>query len=130
MPAPAQTNYSLDALINCGTEILALIDGGTGVGKIRIFSEADILLVDLLLGDPGGYVNVITGSLQLDPATGTQTAVASGNATYAQVTDSDNNMVVELPAAEGSVAVSGFIVINALSIVSGSAVTVLSAYLA
>lgn len=130
MTVPTEITYSLDALVNCGAEILALIDGGTGVGKIRIYSAEDVLLVDLLLSDPGGYVNIITGGLELDPASGTQTAIENGEAAYAQVTDSDNTMVLELPAAEGAVAAPGYIVLNALSVVSGSVVTVLGADLA
>ena len=126
MPTPEQITYSLDALVNCGDEILALIDGGTGVGKIRIFDEDDVLLADLSLADPAGEVNILTGSLAINAATGAQYAVASGTASYAQVTDSDNTMVLEMPTAEGVAAVSGYMVLNSLSVISGAEVSLSS----
>lgn len=127
MPAPENISWSLDAKTDCGNAIIALIDAGAGAGKIRIFSDADVLLAEPPLNIPAGNVNVITGSVNLDPSSVAYFAVQSGAATYAQVTDSDNNMIFELPAAEGTAAISGSIVINTLSIISGAKISVLSA---
>lgn len=118
--------YSLDVRVDCGTVLLDYIDSGTGAGKIVIRTSSGTLLATVTLNDPGGIVNIITGQLQLDPS-GPATAVADGIAAYAEVTDSDDVVYMTIDAAEGVAAVSGFIVINALSIVSGSSVDVSSA---
>jgi hypothetical protein len=118
--------YSLDVRVDCGTVLLDYIDSGAGTGKIVIRTSAGTLLATVTLNSPGGTVNIITGQLQLDPS-GPGTAVANGIAAYAEVTDSDDVVYMTIDAAEGDTAVSGYMVINALSIVIGSSVTVSSA---
>jgi hypothetical protein len=118
--------YALDVLVDCGGVLLGYIDGGAGVGKIVIRDADDVLLASVNLNNPGGEVNVLTGQLQLDPA-GAATAAADGIASYAEVVDSDDVVHMTIDCAEGDTAVSGYMVINALSIVTGSSVTVTSA---
>jgi len=127
MPAPLVTTYALATMITCGDAILADIDGGAGVGKIKLRSEADVLLAEILLNNPGGTVNVLTGILQLDPAGPDASADASGIATYGEVTDSDDVVIMSIPVIEGATAVDGYLVLNIESIVAGSTVTILSA---
>ncbi len=118
--------YSLDVMTACGDALLGFIDGGAGVGKILIYDADDVLLVPFDLANPGGEVNVLTGQLQLVPA-GTGTAVADGIASYAEIVDSDDVLHMTIDVAEGDVAVSGYLMINITSIVTGAVITISSA---
>lgn len=126
MPAPATYEYAAATIITAHTAVLDDIDAGLSNGEIRLYDESDTLLCTVDLDDPGGTVNGTTGQLTLSiPADGT--AVADGTCSYGTITDSDGNVVVTLPASAGSSAVSGEIVINSLSILTGASVSVTSA---
>ena len=126
MPAPATYEYAAATIVTAHTAVLDDIDGGSSNGEIRLYDESDTLLCTIDLDDPGGTVNGTTGQLTLDiPADGT--AVADGTCSYATITDSDGTVVVTLPAEAGASAVSGKIVINSLTIVTGADVSVTSA---
>lgn len=126
MPAPLSATYSLAVLVAARTAFLNLIDAGTGAGKIKVRSSTDALLVSIPLSDPGGTVSGVTGVLTLSiPAA--VNATATGTAAYAEITDSDDAVLLSLPAQQGTATVSGKIVLNSLSLVTGSPVQILSA---
>ena len=126
MPAPSEATYSVDALVDAHTAVLALIDAGTGPGYIAIRDNSDVLLGSVDMDDPAGTVNGTTGQLTITfPAT--SNSVADGTATYAELCDSDDNVIVSMPAATGVAPVSGSVVINNLEIVSGTPIEVISA---
>ena len=52
---------------------------------------------------------------------------ANGTAAYAEITDSDDNIVVSIPAVEGTTAVPGYVVLPALAIITTGEVEILSA---
>ena len=127
MPAPASATYSAAALIAAHTSFRDLIDSGSAAGFIRIRDASDVLLATIPLSDPCGSVNGTTGQLTLSIAGADSSADASGTAAYCQVCDSDGDVHLSLPAQSGVSPVSGKIVFNTLSIVSGGPVEILSA---
>jgi hypothetical protein len=86
-------------------EITALIDAGSGAGKVRIYSGsvpadvgaslgAAVLLAELALTDPSAGAasgGVLTFSAIADDVS----ADASGTASFARFLDSDNNAVIQ-----------------------------------
>lgn len=126
MPVPSVATYSAAALIAAHTTFRDLIDTGSGNGTIKIRSSADVLLATHPLLDPCGTVNGTTGQLTLSLGT-RQNAVATGTAAYGEICDVAGTVHLALPTQLGSAAVSGKLVMNTLSIVSGGPVEILSA---
>ena len=126
MPAPTSATYDSSIIVTAHTAVLAAIDAGSGPGKFRFYDDTDALLGEVLLQDPAGTVNGTTGTLTLliDVA---QTVSADGTCTYADITDSDNNVIVSIPVEEGDTAVSGKVVVNSVAFVTGASLDVLSA---
>lgn len=127
MPAPTVATYSPAALIAAHTSFRDLIDSGSGAGSIKIRSASDVLLTQIPLTDPCGTVNGTTGQLTITPSGRDESADASGTAAYGEFCNSDGTVYLSLPAQAGTAAVSGYIVINTLTIVAGGPVEVLSA---
>lgn len=126
MPAPTVATYSVAALVAAHTAFLNLIDGGSGPGKIRVRSAADVLLAEVILTDPCGTVNGTTGQLTFTFAT-QEDAVTSGVAAYGEFVDSANVVHLALPCEAGTSAVSGKLVLNTLTLIGGSPLQVVSA---
>lgn len=127
MPAPTETEYTLDAKIAANTSLLDLIDGWATNAQIKIYDDADTLLAVVVLDDPAGVVDPGTGQLTLSILNGDPSANADGLAAYASITDGNNTPYVSMPAVEGTAAVYGYIVFNSLTIVQSSAVNIVSA---
>ena len=127
MPAPTVATYSPAALIAAHTSFRDLIDSGSGAGFIRIRDSADVQLAQIPLTDPCGTVNGTTGQLTITMSGRDESADASGTAAYGEFCNSDGTVYLSLPAQAGTAAVSGYIVINTLTIVAGGPVEVLSA---
>ena len=79
------------------------------------------------LTDPCGTVNGTTGQLTLTPAGRDEAADNGGTAAYGEICDSDGTVHLALPAAAGVAFVSGYIVLNSLTIVAATAVEVVGA---
>lgn len=126
MTTVTEVSYSVSAIEDANTALVALIDAGTGAGTIKIYSSADVLLATITLDDPCGTVSGVTGVLTLAIA-GDETDATAGTAEYATVSDSDGTVHITMPVAEGASAVSGYCVINSLTILDGATVTVSSA---
>lgn len=127
MPAPSVATYSAAALVAAHTSFRDLIDTGAGTGSIKIRNSADVLLAVCPLLDPCGTVNGGTGQLTFSIGARDEEAAATGTAAYAEFCDVAGAVHLSLPAQAGTVAVSGKIVLNTLSIVLGAPVEVLSA---
>lgn len=126
MPAPSVATYSASALVAAQTSFLGLVDGGAGAGLIRVRNSSDTLLAQCTCSDPAGTVNGTTGQLTFSAVTGDASADATGTAAYVEICDSDANVLLSLPVQAGTAAVSGYAVLNTLSVVAGSPVEVLS----
>jgi hypothetical protein len=126
MPAPSSVTYAASIIVSAHTAVLNAIDAGSSVGKFRFYDDTDNLLGEVLLDDPAGTVNGTTGTLTLSIDV-PQTVSDDGTCTYADITDSDNNVIVSIPVEEGDTAVSGKIVVNTVSFVTGASLDVLSA---
>jgi hypothetical protein len=126
MPAPGAPTYAAAAKVAAHTSLKDLIDGGAGAGTVKLYSSADVLLATITLTDPCGSVNGTTGQLTLTPASAT-TGVANGTAAYGTVSSSTPTVYFSADTQAGTAAVTGKFVINSLTIVSGGAVTMLSA---
>jgi len=129
MPAPIVATYSVNVIEAAHQAFLDLIDAGTGAGTIKLRDNADVLLGTITLTDPAGSVDATTGDLTLT-ASGTSSAVASGDCTYGEVCDSDDNVLLSIPATAGTSPVVGQLVINSTDIVSGATITLVSATIA
>ena len=127
MAAPSIATYSAAALVAAQTSFKNLIDAGSGAGSIKIRDASDVLLAQVPLADPCGTVNGTTGQLTFSIAGPDSSADATGTAAYAEFCDSDGTVHLSLPAQVGTVAVSGKIVLNTLSIIAAGPVSVLSA---
>lgn len=126
MPAPSAETYSAAAKVAAHTALRDLIDAGSSAGKLRIFDSSDTLLWQTNLSDPCGTVNGSTGQLTITVPSGTVNAVATGTAAWGALTNDADTAIWSAPAQAGTSAVSGKLVINTLSIVSGSPVSIVS----
>ncbi len=126
MAVPSVATYSAAALVAAHTSFKDLIDIGTA-GSIKIRDSADVLLAQVPLSDPCGTVNGTTGQLAFSISGPDTSADASGTAAYAEFCDSSGTVHLSLPAQAGTVAVSGKIVLNTLSIIAGGPVGVVTA---
>ena len=126
MAAPAEATYSASAKSAAHTAFRDLIDAGASAGYVTIRSAADVLLATVPLSDPCGSVDG-SGTLTFSIAGPDSSADADGTAAYAEFCDSDANVHLSLPAVAGGVAVSGYIVLNTLTIVTGGSVSIVSA---
>lgn len=128
MPAPASATYSVAAKKAAHEAFRDTIDGGSGAGKLRIRSSSDVLLAEIPLADPCGTVNANTGQLTFTVTNAKDTSAdATGTAAYGEFCDSNNAVHLSLPAQSGTVAVTGKLVLNTLSIVTGGSVELVSA---
>ena len=126
MTVPTVATYSAAALVAAHTSFKDLIDIGTA-GSIKIRDASDVLLAQVPLSDPCGTVNGTTGQLTFSISGPDTSADASGTAAYGEFCDSSGTVHLSLPAQSGTVAVSGKLVLNTLSIIAGGPVAVLSA---
>jgi len=127
MTVPTVATFSAAALVAAQTSFLALIDAGAGAGFIRLRDSGDVLLVQITLTDPAGTVNGTTGRLTFTLASPSTNGATAGTAAYGEFCDSDGTVHLSLPTQSGSVAVSGKIVMNTLSVLVGGPVYILSA---
>ncbi len=127
MAVPSVATYSVAVLVAAHTMFRDMIDAGSAAGKIRVRDSSDVLLAEVPLSDPGGSVNGATGQLTLAIAGRDESANASGTAAYAEICDSDNTVLLALPAQAGTTAVQGKIVCNTLTVVAGAPFEILSA---
>lgn len=74
-------------------EVLDAINGGTGAGKLKIYTAAAGLLATLTLADPAGAVSGDVLTFDFDPDI-SATASGTGTAAAATITDSDDNVIV------------------------------------
>lgn len=127
MPAPVSATYDAAAKVAAHTAFRDLLDAGSGPAKIRLRSEADVLLAEAVLTDPCGTVNGTTGQLTFSIATQEEDAPASGDVAYGEFVDSDNNVRLAMPAKTGATYDAGWIVMNTLSVVEGNPVEIVGA---
>ena len=127
MTVPTTATYSGAAKVAAHTSFRDLVDSGSGAGFVRIRDAADVLLATIPLSDPCGSVNGTTGQLTLSIAGPDTSADTNGTAAYGEICNSAGTVYLSLPTQAGSAAVSGKLVLNTLSIVSGTTVTLLSA---
>lgn len=124
MPAPASATYSVEAKVEAHTALRDLIDTGSN-GLVRIRNSADALLWEGAMSDPCGTVNGSTGQLTITMSTNPN-ATTTGTAAYGELCESDGTVHLSLPVETGTSPVSGKLVLNTLSIVSGAPVTMVS----
>ena len=125
MAAPGSYTYSAQALIDAQTSFLDLVDGGTGAGKIFLYSEADLMLAEIPLNDPSGTVDG-AGQLTITASGPDTSADAAGECTWGSICDGDDVEYLALPAQQGGAAVSGKLVISNTTIALGAEVTLVS----
>lgn len=122
MPAPTVATYSLASKCAANAAFLALVDVGS---KINVRDDDDVLLATIDLDDPTGDLNESTGRVTFAIA-GPATAVATGTAAYCDVVNSDDEILLQVPAFEGTAPISGNLVLITLSVVIGGPVGIVS----
>jgi hypothetical protein len=131
MPAPTEATYSAAALIAAHTAFRNLLDAEnveeSGVAYINLRTSADVLLGTILLDDPCGAVNGTTGVLTFDIDGRDEAADAGGTLAYGEFCDAAGAVHLSLPAKAGSVADSGWLVMNTLTIIEGGPIEIFSA---
>lgn len=127
MVVPLIPIYSAAALAAAHTAFRDLLDAGPGAASLKIRSSTDVLLAQVPLTDPCGTVSGITGQLTLTAAGRDEAANASGVAAYAEFCDSNGLVHLALPTQAGGAAVSGFAMLNTLTIVAGGPAELVSA---
>ena len=125
MAAPASITYDDQVKVDAHTALRDYIDQGTGAGTLTLYTEADAVLATFTLSDPCGSVNGTSGQLTIT-APADVNATGTGTCTWARVADSDANRAFDIPVQEGTVAVSGYLVLNTSSIVSAAPVSIIS----
>lgn len=112
--------HSNQAKVSIGNAILDDIDGGTGAGKLKIYTTGQATLLSThALTDPAGTVNGTTGVITFS-AIGDATAVATGTAAEFTITDSDDNEIILGSVGQGS----GDLDLTSTSITSGQTVSI------
>lgn len=125
MPVPSVATYSAAALVAAHTSFRDLIDSGAA-GFLRIRSSTDTLLAQVPLSDPCGTVNGTTGQLTFS-FSGPDDSALAGTAAYGEFCTSAGVVHLSLPCEAGTVAVSGKLVLNSLTLLEGGPVQILSA---
>lgn len=126
MAVPTVATYSAGAFVAAHTSFRDLIDAGAGAGSIKIRDSADVLLAQVPLSDPCGTVNGTTGQLTITASARDESADASGTAAYGELCDSAGLVHLSLPAQAGTAAVSGYVVLNTLTVAAGGPLEVVS----
>lgn len=92
--------------------IVDAIDAGAGAGKLKVYTNAQVgsvggseagntLLGTLTMSDPA-FGSAATGVATASAITSDTSADASGTAGHVNVTDSDDNVIADMDAAQGS----------------------------
>jgi hypothetical protein len=115
------------AIVAANTAFLDLLDAEAGAAYITIRDADDVLLATIPLDDPAGAVAAETGVLTLAIAGPDNAADADGTAAYGEICDGAGAALCALPCAAGLVPVSGYLVLQTLSIIAGGTVVLYSA---
>jgi hypothetical protein len=87
-------NYSTAVKNTRMTAVRDAIDGGSGAGKINLYTAAyAILLVSIPLSDPSG--TILAGALSLSGMPKSAAAIGAGNAAIARIVDSADTVIAE-----------------------------------
>ena len=125
MPAPAVYFYEAQSLIDAQQAFLDRVDLGVSTAKIRLRDESDVLLAEIPLTDPAGTIDG-AGQLAITASGPDTSANNSGDCSYGEICDSDNNVRLTIPAESGATPVSGKIVLSNTTIAAGAAVSLVS----
>lgn len=125
MTAPTTPTYSVAAIVAAHTALLALLDAAATPATLKLRDAADSLLATIVMSDPAGTVNGTTGQLTLSIPAGAGSN--NGTVAYGELCDGDGVVHASLPAAAGSVASSGYLVINSLTVFADQPITNLGA---
>lgn len=125
MPAPTAYTYSTQAKIDAQTCFLDLVDAGTANAKLKLYDDSDVLLSTITLTDPAGTVSG-GGQLTITATGPDSSADATGTCTYGTICDSDDTVVLSIPAQQGATSVNGKLVISNTTIVAGAAISLIS----
>lgn len=126
MPAPADITFSVSVVASANAALLAAIDASTSAATITLRSDADVALAVYTLTKPAGTVHGTSGVLTLTPVVDQVNAAATGVATWAEIADGNGVAVVSMPCIEGTATISGRCVLNSVTLVSGTPVTLMS----
>lgn len=112
--------YSVDALVAAHTAFRDLVDAEAGTASVTIHDGDGVELVSIPLADPSGTVDAGTGQLSFDDdGNGPYSADETGDASTAKLRDGDGAVKLTLSCIQGTQAVSGYCVLNSLSIEQG-----------
>ena len=119
-------DWSPQVIAACNQAILDLLDSQEENARITIHTEMDVLLGELLLENPCGSVDLVTGVATLVPGPRLEEAPATGVAAYASIRDGAGHPHRSIPCMQGDSPVPGFCILNSLFVVAGSPVQIMS----
>ena len=125
MTVPTVATFSVAALTASNTAYGDTIDGAATAGSVKIRDSGDVLLATIVLDDPSYTIAGGTGQATFT-GPGGDTGTTTGTAAYGEMCDGDDVVQLSLPAEQGTAAVSGKLVLNSLSIISGQEVQIIS----
>lgn len=129
MAVPSVATYSVAAKAAAHGAFRDLIDGHASLpGVLRLRDAADALLAEIPLADPCGAVDGGTGQLVFDVDPVPQNnGLANGEAAYGEFCDGAGAVHLALPCYTGVSAVSGYLVMQTQTVVSGGPIRLISA---
>ena len=122
MPAPTQIQWSLASRVGAQSVVQSLVDGGTGVGSIKVYDSSDALLMTLTLQSPGSFLEPSTGVLTLLFSSEYYYPSVNGVAAYGDLCDGDDVVVCSMPVAQSNVVVPNRLTFESLMLFTGIAV--------
>lgn len=118
--------YSSATWVAAHTAVKDLIATGAGDPKVQIKDAGSVLLAEILLDKATFSVNGTTGAITLPVKTQEDSANATGTAAVANILDGDGTFVCQLPCQQGTSPVSGYCVMNTLTVIQNASVDILS----
>lgn len=118
--------YSVDALVAANTAFRDLVDAQTGSASIVLTDDAGTVLGTVTLASPSASVDGATGQLAFSDDGTSHTAIADGTAVWAEIMDGAGVAHLTLPAVQDVTGLSGFCVINTITITNGAPIVLQS----
>ncbi len=115
---------SLRAWVGCHTTFKDIMFDGSDVAIVRIKTIVGVALAEITLDDVASSVDPLTGTLTFVVADQEDSALASGDAAIAEIFGTDGAMIMTLPCREGTEPLSGYCIVDELTITQGTPVEI------
>jgi hypothetical protein len=125
MPVPTTATYAVAALEAAHQSLVDLIDTDSP-GSLTLFDADDVEIASFEFDVPCGTVSPTTGTLTFAMVETSAVVATAATVAYGAIADEAGTAYLSLPAAVGTAAASGYVVLNALEVAEGGTLTVMS----